>query len=121
MWEGVPLDSVKFEWQEKLRGMSSKVVFKAVDYCSSNLKFPPSLPEFILLCKANTPSEITLALPRHFTTDEIAKNHERMEKAIKNLDVTARTDYKGWAKNIIANPKNYPDISLKFAQEALAS
>jgi hypothetical protein len=26
---------------------------------------------------------------------------------------------RAWAKRIIANPKNYPPISLKFAKEAV--
>lgn len=121
MWADIPLESVKAEWQAKLDGMSSKIVFKAVDYCSNNLKFPPTLPEFVLLCKANTPSEINKALPRHFTEAEIAKNHERLEKVSKDLSSTSKTDYKDWAKRIIANPKAYPDLSFKLATEAMAA
>lgn len=29
-------------------------------------------------------------------------------------------DMKAWAKKILANPKAYPEISVKYAQEALA-
>ena len=55
--------------------------------------------------------------------------------AVKKLKITAKrklkntaiekapkptTDPKAWAKKIIANPKNYPSISLKTAKEALS-
>jgi hypothetical protein len=30
-------------------------------------------------------------------------------------------DMRAWAKRIIANPKNYPAKSLKFAQEAMVA
>lgn len=121
MWIDIPIESVKAEWQAKLQGKSSNVVFKAVDFCSDNLKFPPTLPEFVLLCKANTPSEITKALPRHFTEAEIAKNHERIEKVTSDLAASARTDHKAWARNIVANPSKYPDLSLSMAKSALAA
>lgn len=30
-------------------------------------------------------------------------------------------DMKAWAKKILANPKDYPEISVKYAHEALQS
>jgi hypothetical protein len=30
-------------------------------------------------------------------------------------------DMRAWAKRILANPKNYPAISLKFALEAMVA
>ena len=119
MWEGVPLDSVKSEWQEKLSGMSSKTVFRAVDYCSENLKFPPSLPEFILLCKANTPSEITKALPRHFTSEEIEANRERIEKISTDLTRKSSRDWVKYWNAILDRPKGLQEITLSCAREAL--
>lgn len=117
MWTDIPVDSVKHEWQSKLTGMSSKTVFKAVDYCADNLRFPPTLPEFVQLCKANTPQEMTKAISRQFTPDELQKNHERITEISNGISAKARTDYRAWIKPIIANPKAYPDISLKLAKE----
>ncbi len=119
MWAGVPLDSVKAEWQSKLSGMSSKSVFKAVDYCADKLKFPPTLPEFAQLCKANTPQEVTKALARHFTDDEINSNRERISKISSELSKKDATDYHAWAKRIVANPEKFPSDSLVEAKKVL--
>jgi len=123
MWADVPIDSVKSEWQSRLTCMSSKVVFKAVDYCADNLKFPPTLPEFVQLCKANTPHEITKALSRHFTEAEIELNQERIKKASSDLAKTPITDMKQWARDLISGNKisNNPDLAIRMAKEALAA
>lgn len=119
MWIDIPMDSVKAEWQAKLSGMSSKTVFRAVDYCADNVKFPPSLPEFVQLCKANTPSEITKALPRHFTGEEIEANRERIEKISTDLTRKSSRDWvKHWS-TILDNPKGEKEITLAAAREAL--
>lgn len=120
MWADIPIDSVKTEWKAKLSGMSSKVVFRAVDYCADNLAFPPTLPEFARLCKANTPHEMTKAIGRSFTPEELQKNHERMTEIASGIVTKSRTDFRAWIKPILANPKAYPDISLKYAKEVEA-
>lgn len=110
------MDAVKSEWQVKLNGMASKTVFKAVDYCADNLGFPPTLPEFIKLCKANTPHEMTKAIGRQFTQEELQKNHERITEISNEFTAKSRTDYRAWIKPILNNPKAYPDISLAKAK-----
>lgn len=118
MWSDVPVDSVKAEWSSKLSGMSSKTVFKAVDYCSDNLRFPPTLPEFVQLCKANTPQEINTAISRHFTKEEMKENHDRMLKISSEMVAKKdTTDYMAWAKRILANPEKFSDYSIKSARE----
>jgi len=49
-------------------------------------------------------------------------SREEAEQRVKSLNVTileGKTDYKAWAKRIIANPKNYPHRSLELAREAM--
>lgn len=118
MWSDVPVDSVKAEWQAKLTGMSSKTVFKAVDYCSENLRFPPTLPEFVQLCKASTPSEMTKAIGRQFTQEELQKNHERIAEISAAMS-KPKTDYHAWAKRIMQAPNKYPEISVNAAKEVI--
>ncbi|HYN54376.1 MAG TPA: hypothetical protein VES38_06700 [Methylotenera sp.] len=119
MWIDIPMDSVKSEWQTKLSGMSSKSVFKAVDYCAENLKFPPSLPEFVLLCKANTPSEITKALPRHFTDEEIEVNKKKLEKINSDLTRKSSRDWVKYWNSILDSPNGKQEITLTDARKAL--
>lgn len=116
MWSDVPIDSVMDEWQSKLSGLSSKVVFGAVDYCAENMKYPPTLPEFLQICKAKTPQEVTKVLERKFTEDELLANKKRIEKISKEMQKN-RTDFRAWIVPILANPKSYPDISVKYATE----
>lgn len=50
-------------------------------------------------------------------------SREEAKERVKSLNVTlgeGKTDYKAWAKRIIANPQNYPHKSLDLAKEALA-
>ena len=119
MWSDVPIDSVHAEWQKTLSVFSAKTVFGAVDYCADNLKFPPTLPEFKLICKARTPQEITKALERKFSDDEIEANKRRIEKISKDL-TASKVDHKAWARKVRANPSDYPEDSLKKANQALA-
>ena len=119
MWIDIPMDSVKAEWQAKLSGMPSKTVFRAVDYCADNVKFPPSLPEFMQLCKANTPSEITKALPRHFTDEELEANKKKLEKINSDLTRKSSRDWVRYWNTILDNPKGLQEITLSCAREAL--
>jgi DNA-binding ferritin-like protein (Dps family) len=44
---------------------------------------------------------------------------DNLVKAINEQIYEDKKDWKAWAKRIMANPKNYPAISLEFAKEAL--
>ena len=49
----------------------------------------------------------------------IPQEEAKAKIAAMIAQISPPTDHKAWAKKIIANPKNYPEISLKFAKEAL--
>lgn len=120
MWADIPMDAVKADWQSKLSGMSSKTVFKTVDYCQDNLDFPPTLPKFVQLCKANSPHEMTKAIGRKFTQEELQKNHERITEISYGISAKAKSNYRAWIKPILETPSKYPDISVKLAKEVEA-
>lgn len=114
------MDSVKQDWQEKLQGMSSRVVFKAVAYLEdNNIKFPPTMPEFVSLCKANTPTEMQKALPRRYTQEEIEETQKKLEVIGETMRSIKPRDPKAWAKLVLAD-SSANDYVKQRARDALA-
>lgn len=121
MWADIPMDAVKEEWQGGLYGYSFKEIGAAIDYCGTNNKFPPTLPEFRELCKSMRKPTMAKALPRYFTPEEMENNKERLSVAFKQLKPSGLGD-REWAKKILARAKSgevVPYIALRFANEAL--
>ena len=61
-WEGLPMDRVKAEWAQQLRGMSAAQERLAVDYIKSHTALPPTLPEFVNVARQFRQTGQTLAL-----------------------------------------------------------
>ena len=118
MWNGANIEEIKGDWAEYLDGINPLNMKEALDYCIEHKPFPPTLPEFKILCKQLHKTDVTKALPRKFTPEEIERNQQRVHAAVSQL--TEKTDYKAWARKILASPKSYHDISVRFAKEALA-
>lgn len=123
MWADVPVEAVKNEWANGIERFKLPEIGKAIEHCAAHCKFPPTLPEFIQLCKANTPSEIHKALPRHLTDEELAANQRRIQEEVAKLAANPPRDYKQWARNILRDVKagiKCNDVAVRFAHEALA-
>lgn len=50
------IDKLKQEWGEKLFPFDRDILRMALDYCAENVPKPPSLPEFVGICKAMKPA-----------------------------------------------------------------
>ena len=67
-------------WAYELRRFDGKTVLAAIDRCKSEHKeFPPSLPQFVDLCKAVAPRQVFKALPPAPVADSQAKR-DALEK-----------------------------------------
>lgn len=67
-------------WAYELRRFDDKTVLAAIDRCKSEHKeFPPSLPQFVDLCKAMAPRQVFKALPPAPVADSQAKR-DALEK-----------------------------------------
>lgn len=51
LWADVPMADVKNAWREDLAFASGEQIKRALDHCKTNLKFPPTCPDFAILCK----------------------------------------------------------------------
>jgi hypothetical protein len=94
------------------------MVSKAFDKWVDNNKYMPLPVDIIDLCKAQEARVITSALPKPVhTPEQIKENQERLNRELAKMK--PKRDHKAWAKDIIKTPEMYPDISLRFAKEAL--
>lgn len=99
MWRDVPLDRVKQTWRDDLANVSGEQIRKALDYCKTHNKFPPTCPEFVGLCKTFAPAYERPALP-NYSRSEMPPN-VRAEIA-KMFDSQRKRDPKDWAREVLA-------------------
>ena len=115
--EDAGLVNARTVWSSELAGMSSERIKAALE---AYYDHAPSCDEFKSKCVIKPVIQDFKGLPYELDYEANKKNADKViDFVAKNYE--QKRDYKGWAKNIIANPKNYSDISLKFAQEALDS
>lgn len=105
-------------WYGKLKRFDIDMVSKALDHWVDTSKFMPLPVDIIDLCKAQEARVIPKELPKPKHTDEqIKENQERLSRELAKIK--PKRDHKAWAKEIMKDPTKYPDISLRFAKEAL--
>lgn len=118
MWAGVDEQALKITWVRGLKGLEAYQVRDALDYCADGHQtFVPDLPSFRRICDQMKKAEVVKSLQRKFTPEELQKNSARMRSVM--ADLGGAKGNKEWARKILANPKAYPDISVKMAREAM--
>lgn len=107
------ITNAKQVWAEELAGISADRIKNALQH---NYDYAPSCDQFKAQCKTPTQAHSDYkALPKPAMSEErVNEIHDKLEQFM-----SPRRDMKAWAKKIIANPKAYPDISLRYAKEAL--
>jgi hypothetical protein len=103
-------------WFHKLSRFDFSVVAKALDIWTDTPNKLPQPADIIALCKPR--EDVYYALPSPVNYAENKKHIEELNTFVSKK-LKPKTDHKAWAKRIIDNPKNFPEISLKYAQEAL--
>ena len=108
-------------WFHKLDKFEFNVVTKAFDKWVDSNKFFPSVFDILQLCREKPVEFVQLQAPKLNNQQNkaqadkmLALIQERMPQEEKKLK-----DMRAWAHRILANPKNYPAISLKTAREAI--
>lgn len=105
-------------WFNKLDAYNFDEVEKAFDYWLKSQSELPTISDILKLCQhkvtifAKLPSPIAKA-------DNKRHADELVEFVAKN--VKPQKDYRAWIKPILANPKLFPDVSLKLAKEAMSA
>ncbi len=81
MWTGAPMADVKSEWARRLDGIEPGAIRLALDaLVASGKPFPPTLPEFVSLCRQfirRGPHRLALAEPRTAPPADVFANLRR--------------------------------------------
>lgn len=127
MWAplpGNPLDvmrKVKAVWAEDLAGCTGEQIRRAIDHCRANLKFPPTSPEFVGICRSfreRPENQVFLPAPRGEMDAEV------QAKVSEALGQPKKHDPRQWARTIIERAAQgivYPPIAIENAKEALTA
>jgi len=121
IYQKQPLDQNTLRvWFYKLEKFEFSIVTKAFDKHIDNSKFFPSIFDILQLCREKPIEFARLEAPKlsKEANAVYAANVNRFVKDNKIEDKKLK-DMRAWAHRIIANPKNYPAISLEFAKEAI--
>lgn len=113
----VPTKEILRLWWHKLEKFEFNVVGRAFDRWTDTPNKLPQPGEIKDLCKPREDVYKYLPAPINIEANKVHSNE--LIKIVKE-GIKAPTDMKNWARLIKANPKNYPDISLRYAEEALA-
>jgi hypothetical protein len=121
IYQKQPLDQNTLRvWFYKLEKFEFSIVSKAFDKHIDNSKFFPNIFDILQLCREK-PIEFARLEPPKLSKEAnavYAANVNRFVQDNKSEDKKLK-DMRAWAHRIIANPKNYPPISLEFAKEAI--
>ena len=121
IYQKQPLDQNTLRvWFYKLEKFEFSIVTKAFDKHIDNSKFFPSIFDILQLCREKPIEFARIEAPKlsKEANAVYAANVNRFVQDNKSEDKKLK-DMRAWAHRIIANPKNYPPISLEFAKEAI--
>lgn len=110
-------DTMKY-WFKSLSTYNIDSVVTAFDNWLKSQSNLPTLSDIIKLCQHKV--TIYSRLPSPLAIADNQRHAKEVQTYIAN-NIKPTKDMRAWARKIIANPKNYPDISFKIANEALAA
>ena len=103
-------------WWHMLAKFEYEEVESAIDRWIKTMSKTPMPHDIADLCKPKV--TIHARLPSPLAKEANQAYAKEVVDFVANK-TTKERDMKAWARKIIANPKQYPDISLKLAREAL--
>lgn len=108
-------------WFYKFEKFDFQVVTKAFDKWVDNNKFMPTVFDILQLCREKPIEFVQLQAPKLNNAQNKAQADKMLALIQEKMPVEEKklNDMRAWAYHIIANPKNYPAISLKIAKEAI--
>lgn len=79
-WKGLNLDEVKAVWSKELATFSDnpECFKRALKALVEGSTYPPTLPEFVKLCRQHYERPALPALEHKFTDEEVERNKERI-------------------------------------------
>lgn len=99
MWSGADMPAVKALWSAQLSRLTREAIEAGLQRCvDDGLAWPPTLPEFVALCKPRTveAAHRQAALPAPVSREHAAANLERVQDAIESIERNG--DALAWAR-----------------------
>lgn len=119
-WQSLHRNAVdkttKQYWFGKLQHLSLGDVTQAFDSWLMTSSELPTLQDIIKQCR---PKEDFYKAIGKVRDEEIDKAGLKEIENFVSANLKPKRDKRAWAKKILANPKDYPYISVKFAKESL--
>ena len=114
------IDTIRV-WFAKLEKYDFNVVTKAFDKHVDTNKFMPTVFDILQLCREKPIEFVQLQAPKLNNAENKAQADKLLAMVQEKMPIEDKKlkDMRAWAHRIIANPKNYPAISLKTAKEAV--
>jgi hypothetical protein len=112
---GLEREALRY-WFDKLIGYDFTEVSNAFDQWIKTQKELPTVSEILKLCQHKVTIHARIASP---LAVESNKHHADNVVAYVAKNIKPERDKRAWARKILDNPKNYPDVSFKLATEAL--
>lgn len=87
-WRDCDLDEVKRVWAEELSSFSDnpECFGLALKAMVGECKFPPTLPEFVAICRKHYSRPKLVALEHKLSPEEIERNREKINRIVANLE-----------------------------------
>ena len=121
VYQKQPLDQDTLRvWFYKLEKFEFNIVTKAFNKHIDSSKFFPSIFDILQLCREKPIEFARLEAPK-LSKEANAVYAANVNRFVQDnmIEEKKLKDIRAWAHRIIANPKNYPSISLEFAKEAI--
>jgi len=119
VWQSLGRNTVdkttKQYWFSKLQHLPMGEVSNLFDSWLMTEKELPTVNDIMHMAK---PREYHKALPAPRNEEVSREGLAKINQVVAD-GVKPKKDMKAWAKRILATPKNYPDIAIRFAKEAL--
>jgi hypothetical protein len=127
MWEGVDVNEMQATWSDGMRGMSREALQRGIT-ALYHAKHPPTLPEFLELCKAGPamyrPNQFALDAPRTppaEAREQLAKIHEVASRLLSQHGAPLGGGIR-WAYRLLQRAANGDHITqhqIDFAKDAI--
>jgi len=114
--EDAGIVNAKATWAHELAGITPERLKAGLD---AQYDRAPDCDLFKANCYVRHQVADYKALPAPMDLEANKLNAEKVQSFVAER-MKNKTDYRAWIKPILANPKAYPDISLKFAKEVEA-
>lgn len=119
-WERTNPAEMRDMWAEALGPFDGERIKWALLQLVANNPFPPTLPEFVMLCR-QAPRKESPALPAPVVPVDVARSRAAELEAASQKIAAKPKNFRKWAEEILANPKAYPAYSVKCAKEAIGA